>query len=191
MSVSSLLSPETKNENWAALNCYSLNSSYATIGSATIGNLTGRLTSNPGVIVPSGISLVSGTGTLSQTQNIVSSWRSNNSTTVMYYRLDMGLTWDTNVTAPVTGSVSTFVFNVTIPFGANMSYPVGIGDNMPSSSSVQINQSGGQRYPGSCQIVRNNATSFTVYAVIGGDISGSDPSRFLTVGLSVTYQTTP
>jgi hypothetical protein len=185
MSVAVLLDPIAKQEQWSSLYCYSLN-----VANLTADNITGRITSNPNVLNAGSISLAPGsTGTLSQIQNIVTSWVSNNNPNFQYYNIDVGLRFDTNVMAPVTSGVSNFTFNVTIPYSQSMVYPANIGDNMPGAVTAVVNQApAGTRLVSSCEVVRNTATSFQVIVSVNGDISAADFTRYLKCSFSINYQ---
>lgn len=184
MSLKPLLDVDTKEEEWSALNCFSLNTKQIRAD-----DIIGRLSSVSGVLVPGSVAITVGTGTVSLVSSIASYWVSNASVN-SFHTLSGSVTFDTNVTAPLTGTVSTLVFDVTIPFTASMSYPASVGANIPGTASA-ILRDGSDRVVASCQAVRKTATLITVYCTVNADISAASASRIIDCSFSLQYQIVP
>lgn len=184
MSLKPLLDVDTKQEEWSALNCFSLNTKQIRAD-----DIIGRLSSVSGVLVPGSVSVLVGTGTVSAVQSVASYWVSNASVNA-FHTVSGAVTFDTDVTAPLTGLVSTFVYDLTLPFSASMSYPVAVGANIPGTASAVL-RDGSDRYVASCQVVRKTATVVSIYCTVNADISAASAPRIIESSFSLQYQIVP
>lgn len=179
MSVESLLTPETKNENWSNLFCNTLN-----VANLLVDNFQGNIILN-NVLGQSSFTVNSGTGLVNNIESIVSVQKTENNSRFVTISANFQFS---GMTAPVTLGTSLFQFTLTPPFTDNVIYPSGLGQGIPGSISAVCNEATGANYMTTSQAYYVTGTQILFRIVIGADVSSSLPNRTFKVAFNITYQ---
>ncbi len=185
--VSVLLEPETKLQQWSALNCYSLSAQ-----NITATNIQGGIGSTNEDIKEANCTFASGgAGAVFNTagaSSVAMQWvsllgggKARQASFAIEY---------TNMSGVYNGTPGTTsaVLDVTLPFSENWYYPASVGKLIPGSFSAFFRTSGPAYYPCSCYAVRKNATQLSIYITIQGNWTTPAAPQTLSIGACFNYE---